>query len=216
MSRRQAWRLVRVAALSSGRFGVFGVGLLWRGVVAGLVVLGSVVVFLLVAPVALAQSDVPDAPTAVAVYSIESEKLEVRWSSSDSSVTSFKIQWKSGSEEFDSSRQVTSDPATSIESAQSTSAGDRYKETISGLTDGTEYTVRVVAANSNGDSDPSSEVTGTPQSTPAKHGSSGRTKSSRSLRAQDHGCEKHGITSQPRTLGCSLLKRQASPTSGAR
>ena len=122
----------------------------------------------MIVPVAFAQSQTPDAPTAVAVYSIESQKLEVRWSSSDSSTTSFKIQWKSGSEGFDSSRQVSSDPATSIESVQSTSAGDRYKTTLSGLTDGVEYTVRVIAVNSNGDSDPSSEVTGTPQSTPGQ------------------------------------------------
>ena len=114
---------------------------------------------------AQAQTDVPDAPTAVAVYSIESQKLEVRWSTSDATnTTSFKIQWKSGSEEFDSSRQMTSDPAISIESDQSTSAGDRYVDIITGLTDGTEYTVRLIAANSNGDSDPSTSVTGTPAS----------------------------------------------------
>ena len=168
MSRRQAWRLAPVAVLSSGRFVVFGVCLLWRGVVAGLVVAGSVVVFLLVAPVALAQSDVPDAPTAVAVYSIETQKLEVRWSSSDSSTTSFKVQWKSGSEMFDSSRQVSSSRTASIVNVQSTSAGDRFKVILTGLTDGTEYTVRVIAVNSDGDSDPSSEVTGTPQSTPGQ------------------------------------------------
>ena len=141
-----------------------GGGLLWRGVVFVLVLSGSVVAVSVVSPVALAQSQVPDAPTAVAVYSIESQMLEVRWSSSDSSTTSFKVQWKSASEEFDSSRQLSSDPATSIVSEQSTSAGDRYKKRITGLTDGTEYTVRVIAANSNGDSDPSGEVTGTPQS----------------------------------------------------
>ena len=145
-----------------------GGGLLWRGVVFALVLLGSVVVVSVVSPVAFAQSQVPDAPTAVAVYSIETQKLEVRWSSSDSSTTSFKVQWKSGSEEFDSSRQLSSDPATSIESEQSTSAGDRYKAVLTGLTDGTEYTVRVIAANANGDSDASGEATGTPQSTPGQ------------------------------------------------
>ena len=120
-------------------------------------------------PVAFAQSQTPEAPTAVAVYSIESQKLEVRWSSSDAaSTTTFKIQWKSGSEEFDSSRQVSSDPATSIVSDQSTSAGERYKATLTGLTDGTEYTVRVIAANSNGDSGPSGEATGTPQAEPGQ------------------------------------------------
>ena len=151
-----------------GRGRCCGGGLLLRGVVFVLVLLGSVVAFCAISPVALAQSDVPDAPSAVAVYSVESQMLEVRWSSSDSSTTSFKVQWKSGSEEFGSSRQVSISTTASIVNVQSTSAGDRYKETITGLADGTEYTVRVIATNSNGDSDPSSEVTGTPQSTPGQ------------------------------------------------
>ena len=140
-----------------------------RGVLFVLALAAPIATLLAITADAFAQTAVPDAPTAVAVYSIESQKLEVRWSSSDSSnTTSFKIQWKSGSEEFDSSRQLTSDPATSIESDQSTSAGDRYVDIITGLTDGTEYTVRVLAANPNGDSDPSAEVTGTPQSEPGQ------------------------------------------------
>ena len=131
--------------------------------------LGVLAVFLLDGGWASAQTDVPDAPTAVAVYSIESQKLEVRWSTSDAaSTTSFKIQWKSGSEEFDSSRQLSSDPATSIEIDQSTSAGDRYMDIIAGLTDGAEYTVRVIAVNANGDSDPSATATGTPASEPGQ------------------------------------------------
>ena len=150
----------------SGGGGLFGVRRLRGGVVA-LVLLGSVVVVSLIDSVAFAQT-VPDAPTAVAVYSIESEKLEVRWSSSDSSVTAFKVQWKSGSEMFDSSRQVSISTTASIVNVQSTSAGDRYKATLTGLSDGTEHTVRVIAVNSSGDSDPSSEVTGTPQSTPGQ------------------------------------------------
>ena len=129
----------------------------------------SLATLLATATAALAQTDVPDAPTAVAVYSIESQKLEVRWSTSDAAnTTSFKIQWKSGSEEFDSTRQLTSDPATSIESDQSTSAGDRYVDIITGLTNGTEYTVRVIATNSNGDSDVSAMATGTPASEPGQ------------------------------------------------
>ena len=131
--------------------------------------LGVLAVFLLDGGWASAQADVPDAPTAVAVYSIESQKLEVRWSTSDAaSTTSFKIQWKSGSEEFDSSRQLSSDPATSIEIDQSTSAGDRYMDIIAGLTEGAEYTVRVIAVNANGDSDPSATATGTPASQPGQ------------------------------------------------
>ena len=109
-----------------------GVRRLWLSVVVALVLLGPVVAVSLGIPAAFAQSLVPEAPTAVAVYSIESQKLEVRWSSSDASTTSFKIQWKSGSEEFDSSRQVSADPTTSIEGVQSTSAGDRYKAILTG------------------------------------------------------------------------------------
>ena len=139
------------------------------GVLLLLALAASIATFFAITPRAFAQSGVPDAPTAVAAYSIESQKLEVRWSSSDATSTdSFKIQWKSGSEEFDSSRQLTSDPATSIESDQSTSAGDRYVDTITGLTDGTQYTVRVIAANANGDSDPSTTATGTPASEPGQ------------------------------------------------
>ena len=140
-----------------------------RGVLVVVALATLTTTALAITPRAFAQSDVPDAPTAVAVYSIESQKLEVRWSTSDAAnTTSFKIQWKSGSEEFDSSRQVTSDPATSIESDQSTSAGHRYVDTITGLTDGTQYTVQVIAANANGDSDPSTTATGTPASEPGQ------------------------------------------------
>ena len=137
-------------------------------VLAAFLLLGSMAALLFaLSPEAQAKASGPEAPTAVAVYSIESEKLDVRWSSSDAaSTTSLKIQWKSGNQEFDSSRQRSSSPSSSIDPLQSTSAGDQYKYTITGLTDGTEYTMRVIATNANGDSDPSGEATGTPQSTP--------------------------------------------------
>ena len=139
------------------------------GVIFVVVLAAPIATLLAITAVVFAQTDVPDAPTAVAVYSIESQKLEVRWSTSDAANTiSFKIQWKSGREEFDSTRQKTSDPATSIESDQSTSAGNRYVDIITGLTDGAEYTVRVIATNANGDSDPSAEATGTPASQPGQ------------------------------------------------
>ena len=136
-----------------------------RGILLALALAASIAALLAVTSISRAQTDVPDAPSNVAVYIHSSQQLEVRWSSSaTTTIDLFEIQWKSGSEEFDSSRQLTSDPATSIESDQSTSAGDRYVDIITGLADGTEYTVRVIATNSNGDSDPSTTATGTPAS----------------------------------------------------
>ena len=63
---------------------------------------------------------------------------------------------------------MTSDRSASKVAVQSTSTLERYKETITGLTDGTGYTVRVLATNSQGDSEPSEEATGTPQSRPSQ------------------------------------------------
>ncbi|MCY4364802.1 MAG: cadherin domain-containing protein [Chloroflexi bacterium] len=135
------------------------------GVLCFLIVGALIATLLATAPGASAQTDVPDAPTDVAVYTYKSQQLEVRWSSTDAdSTASFKVQWKSGSEEYDSTRQVTSDPTASVVSLLSTSAKSRYKEVITGLTNDTEYTVRVIAVNSSGDSVPSVEETGTPKS----------------------------------------------------
>ena len=130
------------------------------------VVLATLLVLLLTT---MAEAAVPGAPTSVAVYSTSDGELEVRWSSSDfAATTGFKVQWKSGTEEYDTSRQDLADPATSLVTASSTEAARRYKHTTTGLTNGTEYTVRVLATNTAGDSDPSPEAAGTPQSTPGQ------------------------------------------------
>ena len=111
----------------------------------------------------------PEAPESVAAYSIDDQELEVRWSSSDyAATTGFKVQWKSGTEQYDSSRQAAADPATSVVTASSSATSRRYQHVITGLTDGTAYTVRVIATNAGGDSEPSSEATGTPQSEPGQ------------------------------------------------
>ena len=120
-------------------------------------------------PTAAVSAVPPGAPTSVAAYSIATGDLEVRWSSSDfATTTSFKVQWKSGAQEYDTLRQATVDPATSLEQGQTTASGRRYKHTITGLIDDTEYTVRVIATNATADSDPSPDAAGTPQATPGQ------------------------------------------------
>ena len=109
----------------------------------------------------------PGNPGLMAVYSTTDNELEVRWSSSDhAATTEFKVHWKSGAQDYDATRQALVDPATSLVPGSSTASSKRYKHTITGLTNGVEYTVRVVATNSAGDSRPSPEATGTPQSEP--------------------------------------------------
>ena len=115
--------------------------------------------------------DPPDAPTGVAVYSTSSGELDVRWSSSDGAPYFF-VQWKSGTEEYDDSDNSTRQDRVAanfgLVPPSSTETTKRYKHRIVDLTDDTEYTVRVIAIGADGNSDPSSEASGTPQSTPAQ------------------------------------------------
>ena len=74
-----------------------------------------------------------------------------------SDITGYKVQWKSGSEDYDGS-------AGSTRQAEITDPASRT-HTITGLTDGVEYTVRVIAVNDAGDGPPSDEATGTPRET---------------------------------------------------
>ena len=105
---------------------------------------------------------------------INDSKLRVGWDLSlgivvpgdrlNEVVSSFKIQWKSGSQEYDSSRQNvhTVEP-------QSSGTGTSFLYTsheITGLTNGVEYTVRIIATNAHGDGPPSAEKTGTPNAKP--------------------------------------------------
>ena len=83
---------------------------------------------------------------------------------------SYKLQWKSGNQEYDSSRELVIDWFSREHRRMLNSAAlDQYRRIgrITGLTPGTEYTVRVVVVDPDGNaSSPSPEATGTPQLSP--------------------------------------------------
>ena len=108
-----------------------------------------------------AETAVPDAPQSLNVSPDDTGTLDVSWeapaSDGGSAITGYKVQWKSGSEDYDGS-------AGSTRQAEFTDPASRT-HTITGLTDGVEYTVRVLAVNDVGDGPPSDEATGTPRET---------------------------------------------------
>ncbi len=79
------------------------------------------------------------------------EHLVVTWTAVDDA-TGYKVQWKSGGEDYNTGeRQATVTP------------GSTTSHTIPGLANGAEYTVRVIATRTGADDGPpSAEVTGTP------------------------------------------------------
>ncbi len=106
------------------------------------------------------EAAVPDAPRnlTLAVPNRAEGALQVSWAApaGGAAVTDYTVQWKSGSEDYDatdsSTRQATvTDPAN-------------LRYTITGLTNGVAYTVRVIAVNDAGDGTASGETTGTPLS----------------------------------------------------
>ena len=101
----------------------------------------------------------PDPPTGVDITTEGNGELTVGWTAPTDdggwAITGYKVQWKSGSESFGSSRQHTT----------ADGAARSYKITM--LTNGTEYTVRVLAVNAKDDSDASNTDTGTPSTTPS-------------------------------------------------
>ena len=99
----------------------------------------------------------PDAPGRPDVARHASGSLSVSWDapSSDggSPITGYKVQWKEAANSWDAPADVSE--------AAVTGTG----HTIAGLTDGVEYSVRVIATNEAGDSPASTEQTGTPNET---------------------------------------------------
>ena len=79
-------------------------------------------------------------------------------------VSSLKVQWKSGSQDFDSSRQAVVTLIPASVSGSHSYAFVKYE--IMGLTNGVEYTVRIVATNEHGDGPPSNAMTATPNAKP--------------------------------------------------
>ena len=78
------------------------------------------------------------------------EQLDVSWTVV-ADASGYKVQWKSGNEDYDESRQAV------------VTGGDTVSQTIAGLTAGTEYTIRVIAVMDDAeDGLPSSEMSGTP------------------------------------------------------
>ena len=92
-----------------------------------------------------------DQVTGVEIRSRMNE-LHVSWTAVEDA-DGYKVQWKSGEEVYDESRQAE------------ITDGDTESDTITGLTAGTEYTVRVIATRENvDDGPPSGEVSATPRS----------------------------------------------------
>ena len=101
----------------------------------------------------------PGVPGHLNVFPHDAGALDVYWESpaSDggSDITGYKVQWKENADSWDTPADVS----------EETASGTIH--TVTGLTDGVEYSVRVLATNGVGDSPPSVEKTGTPRETKA-------------------------------------------------
>ena len=117
------------------------------------------------APTAAVAATVPGAPGSLSVSVNDTGKLDVSWSVPDSNggsaVTGYRVQWKEAADSWDTPADVS----------ETTVTGTNH--TVTGLTDGVEYTFRVFAVNSAGDSTASEDESGTPRETSAPTVSSG-------------------------------------------
>ena len=97
----------------------------------------------------------PGAPNSLKVARHESGKLLASWSAPNSgpAPTGYTLQWKESGDDWDDADDV------SEANVKGTS------HVITGLTDGVQYAVRVIAYKGDAESDPSGEVTATPQET---------------------------------------------------
>ena len=99
----------------------------------------------------------PGVPGHLHVFPHGPRALDVYWhapaSNGGSDITGYKVQWKESTDSWDTAADVS----------EATTTGTTH--TITGLTDGVEYSVRVRAVNDVGDGSPSVEASGTPQDT---------------------------------------------------
>ena len=102
---------------------------------------------------------VPGIPQGLVVSINDTGKLDLSWNAPDTdggaAVTGYRVQWKEATGSWDTPDDV------------SETAVSGTSHTVTGLTDGVEYTFRIVAVNSVGDSTPSVEGGGAPRETTA-------------------------------------------------
>ena len=107
--------------------------------------------------VAASDATTPLAPISVEVSPSASQELVVSWEANPDgeAPTGYKVQWKSGSQDYD---------ASSASARQAVLTGvDSLAYVIKGLTNGIDYTTRVIAFNGNGDGPASTEATEAPE-----------------------------------------------------
>ena len=102
-------------------------------------------------------ANVPDAPEHLNVSLHDTGALDVSWEApardGGSDITGYKVQWKRVGDSWDTPADVFEATATGA------------THTITGLTDGVGYAVRIIAVNDVGDGPPSDEAMGTPRDT---------------------------------------------------
>ena len=97
----------------------------------------------------------PGAPKSLSVVRHESGKLRASWGAPDSgpAPTGYTVQWKESGDDWADQDDVSEIDVT------------KTSHVITGVTDGVEYAVRVIAYNDDAESAPSKEITATPQET---------------------------------------------------
>ena len=140
-----------------------------KGVATTHLALGVITVLIMFGPAVEAQAQVPDRPELYTVHPGH-RYLTVSVESRGSVVppTSFKLQWKSGNQDYDTSRQKINSVTPNDNDVDN---AERTTFWLLGLTNGVEYSFRAFATNEHGDSPPSFQRTGTPFYAPDKDAS---------------------------------------------